>query len=89
MDSVGVGRENGDIDISPEDFKSGCMIMSYDGGPDQCNSFHTHKLKNGTIGIELSFKELLRKPIKLIVYAVYHSQLKLDQDRNAKIEYVV
>lgn len=77
------------VDITPEDFKSGKMFVAYDASGDMCNSFHTHSLKNGNIGCEFSFKTALNKPIMMIVYSVYHMQLVLDKDRNAKLEYIV
>ena len=33
--------------------------------------------------------DFCNKPIKMIVYSVYHMQLLLDKDRNAKVEYVI
>jgi len=55
------------------------------------NSFHTHGAgnKSGFIGIEMGFKTKLSKPIKLIIYSVYHSVLSVDVDRNAKLEYAI
>ena len=65
------------------------MFMAYDAAGDLCNSFHTHSLKNGNIGCDMAFKSALDKPIKMIVYSVYHMQILLDKDRNAKVEYVI
>ena len=55
------------------------------------NSFHTHGsgAKTGFIGAELSFKNALTKPIKLIMYAVYHCVLEIDGERNAQLSYLI
>ena len=55
------------------------------------NSFHTHGggNKSGFIGIEMGFKTALNKPIKLIIYSVYHNVLSVDVDRNVKLEYAI
>ena len=88
MQCIGIGKENAGPDITPKDFASGMMILGYDAAADQCNSFHTHSMSNGNIGVELSFKEALTKPIKLIVYSVYHNAVTIDAERNVKVEYL-
>ena len=77
------------VDITPKNFKSGKMFIAYDSSGDMCNSFHTHALKNGNIGCEFSFKSSLSKPIKLIVFSVFHMQVTLDKDRVAKVDYIL
>ena len=89
MDCIGVAKENGGVDFNPSEFKNGNMILAYDSSADRCNSYHTHTLKTGVIGAELAFKTPLVKPVQLIVYSVYHMMLKVDKDRNAKMDYVV
>ena len=55
------------------------------------NSFHTHGggAKSGFIGCELTFKNDIQKPLKLIMYSVYHNTLVRDSERNAKLEYTI
>lgn len=90
MTVVGVDKQNGGIDINPKEFRCGNMFLGYDSGPDACNSYHTHNsiTKGGFIGAEFSFNKPLDKPIKLIVYSVYHNVIKIDSERNVTLEYV-
>ena len=67
------------------------MFIGYDAGADSCNSYHTHNsgAKSGFIGAEFSFSQELDKPIKMIMYSIYHNVMKVDEDRNVSVEYVI
>ena len=66
-------------------------IQSNNSNYDFSNSFHSHGAgaKTGFIGAEMSFEEPLQKPIKLILYSVYHSILEIDEEHNATLNYLI
>ena len=89
MDVIGIAAENSGNDITPQEFADSCTVFALDLSADTCNSFHTHILSNGVIGIEMSFSKPLEKPIQVLTYQIYHKVLRVDKDRVTKLEYLV
>ena len=88
MECIGVSKDNTGAAITPQDFKTGCMILALDTSGDRCNSFHTHMLKSGQIRCTFSYATAPTKPLKLIVLHVYHKIATIDRDRSLKIDYI-
>ena len=88
MENIGISKDNGGVQINPSDFKSSCMILSHDLSADKCNSYHTHMLQNGQIGVQGSLKTTLAAAVHLVLAPIYHKVLTIDNDRNTKLNYV-
>jgi hypothetical protein len=89
FDSTGYSHGNGGNVISMKAFSQGNTFLAFDLTPDLCNGWHLHEERNGTIDIELSFKEELDESINLIVYSTYDNQLLMDKDRNVSFGFPI
>ena len=89
FDNTGYSHSNSGNGITMESFKNGNTFLAFDLTPDLCNGWHLHKIKQGTVDIELSFKTALTEPINLIVYASYDNKLLLDGNRNITYDFPI
>lgn len=66
--NTGKYRVNSGNCISWDSFAGGCAIYPFDLTPDQCNGFHTHAGKEGTVDIEIEWNSKQDTPITVLAY---------------------
>jgi hypothetical protein len=67
-------RKKGNL-ISYEDYGKGYTIIPFDFTPEKCGMSDLHKIKTGTISLEMEFKEELTEPMTLILFAFYNNEV--------------
>ena len=72
-----------EFEISLEDYYGGSFLLAWDRTPDKCNRFHRHAMDSGSIDINIKLGSALNKPVSVIVYATYSSDIKIN---NQKVE---
>lgn len=57
--------------IQRNHFQNGITVFPFDLTPDQCNLYHTHAGQEGSIELEISWREALPAGITILVYSVF------------------
>jgi len=81
--NTGKYRVNGGNFITEESFKKNHFIIPFDLTPDQCNNFHRHASRPGTLDLELGWSTALAKPLTVIVLSVFNQVIQLRGEANA------
>ena len=71
LNALGVGRSNKHINLTVEMYKKYCSVFVLDLHADQCNTDHIHFQKDGSVDVQLMFREPLRRTINVCCLA-YH-----------------
>jgi hypothetical protein len=87
FDSLGFRDFTSENNITPELYKNGNMFIAFDLTPEQCNSFHEHDKKNGTVDLHVKFSKPLYDAINIIVYSSFANRIFIDKYRNVKTDY--
>ena len=74
---TGIHHDNESLSITKEMFKSGYMVLIYDTTPDLCNGEHIHPRKQGTLNLELRWKEALPDTINVLIYASFQNSISI------------
>lgn len=74
--------------ITPEEYKKGFTLFSYDMSPDQLGSVHPGSSlnMNSNIRLELKFHNPLPKGITLLVYYETQASIEIHKDRQLSVE---
>ena len=88
LDCIGVASDNVGIDLTMEDFRSGCCVIAYSRSPDLCNFAHSHNGEPGTIEVGMSFKIPLGNSISILSYALYDKIAYFDDKMNCTLEHL-
>ena len=83
IENTGVSVDDREFGISLEDYYGGSFLLAWDRTPDKCNRFHRHAMDSGSIDINIKLGSALNKPVSVIVYATYSSDIKIN---NQKVE---
>lgn len=84
-DNLNLQGNQGSI-ITPELFKHGCTLFSFDFSVDRCSGAHVHPQESGSITVCLKFAEALDKAYTVVFYASYDDVLTIDGDRQVQFE---
>lgn len=77
-DNTGVMSGDLGFNITRSAFENGKTFFAWDLTPDHCNGLHIHEKKIGkTISLDLAFNEGLERPINILIYATYETEIKL------------
>jgi len=63
--------------INKDLFKDGLCIFPFDLTADQCNGFHVHAGREGTVELELEWKAALSKGIIVLAHCISHQIIQL------------
>ena len=80
FDNIGIGHSDQGNILTPDLFKGGVFLMSFDLTPDRCAGRHYHPRQSGVIGLELAFAPALAQPIVIIAFATYDAIVLLDKN---------
>lgn len=75
---TGIHHENESLSITPQLFKQGCTLFVWDLTPDLCGSDHLHPRKQGTLNLELRWKEALSETINVIIYSSFQNHISIN-----------
>lgn len=78
--NTGKYRINSGNCISWDAFEGGCAIYPFDLTPDQCNGFHTHAGKEGTVDIEIEWNAAQVVPLTVLAYIASDQVIILNGD---------
>lgn len=78
------------LHITPQEFKQGYTLFSYDMSPDQRGSVDLHNAANkpSQIKFEVRFKEAPTEPIQMIVYFETDTIISFDYKRNVMVTHL-
>jgi len=88
-DATGFSHTNAGNFISHFDFEYGNTFFAFDLTPDQCNGWHEHTRKSGTIDLEMIFEKDTTEAVNIIVYANFENRILIDKDKNLTTDYTV
>jgi hypothetical protein len=80
FDNCGLSHSDFGNIITPELFKGGVFLMSFDLSPDLCGGRHYHPRQSGIIDLELTFEKELDHAIQIIAFATYDAVVLLDKN---------
>ena len=86
LENTGIGLEDRDFGVSPQDFIGGSFILAFDRNPDKCNRYHRHIPSSGVIDLNLRVKEPIQETMAILIYATYSSDLIIDRDFKVGLE---
>ena len=86
LDAIGIGRENTQMDLTPEDFCANLPLFAIDLSGDGCNNYKIHLGTSGTLNINASLKKPTDKVWQLVKFLTYPKCLTIDKDRICKVE---
>ena len=81
--NTGKYRVNGGNSITADTFKTEHFLIPFDLTPDQCNNFHRHAGRTGSLDLELAWSKPLPKPITVVVLSVFNQVIQLRGEVNA------
>ena len=70
--------------ISPKTFANGVTLFPFDLTPDLCGSYHTHAGKEGTVELEMGFKNPLEKQVTVFVFSCKDQIVLIDPVKNGE-----
>lgn len=85
FDNNGMAHENESNDITLEDFEHNSCFWSYDLTPEQCNSFHLHETRVGSMDLSIGFKTETTKNLHIIAYCSFNAAIAIDSERNVRV----
>jgi transposase-like protein len=85
LDNIGIQHGDSTNGITPEDYKSNSFVMAFDMSPDMCNGFHPHGSQQGTIDVQVAFKNVLPENIIVLFYAVKNEAIVIDEHGNVTL----
>ena len=74
-------------DIQREDFKNGYAIYAFDLTPDLSDGDHFNLIKDGSVRVDMTFRNELPNTINVIAYAEFENVLQIDSSRNVMLDY--
>jgi len=86
----GMGKQykNEGVDIERIDFKNGYSIYAFDLTPDLASEdSHFNLIKDGSLRVDMTFREALPNTINVIAYAEFENILEVDSSRNVILDY--
>ena len=81
-------REAGNL-ISYDDYPNGNALYAFDLTPDLCSAEHFSILKDGSLDLDLSFKEILKISITAIIYMEFDNIIEITKSRQVLFDYRV
>jgi len=88
-DATGFSHSNAGNFISTEEYAEGNTFVAFDLTPDQCNGWHEHIRRMGTIDLEFTLAEATTEAINVIVYSNFENRIFIDKDKNLSTDYSV
>lgn len=86
MDAMELGAEDGDIDISRNDFANGYSLFVFNLSPDKAIAGHGQPMRDGNLRIELKFKQALDKAINVVLMAIFDGELQISRLRKVTLD---
>ena len=80
--NTGKYRINSGSCLTLDQFQSGLTIFPFDLTPDQCNSYHSHAGREGTVEVELEWSKPLPKGITVLCYQVSQQVIQLQGENS-------
>ena len=68
--------------VTDDYFVGGMALFPFDLTPDQCNMFHTHGGREGTLELDLSWSAATTAGITVLVYAAFDQVVSLNGENN-------
>jgi len=84
LDNSGIGT-TGANGITKDEFKSNTCFFPFDLSPDWCNSVYLHGYEEGSIDIDIGFKNPPTENIYCMMYASYDELITIDKNRNVTV----
>ena len=78
LQNTGIKISNDGCCITKAHFAGGCYLQAFDLTSDNCAGFHQHPPEDGSIQLELEFKDTLVKPIVMLAYAVFNAEVRIN-----------
>lgn len=85
LDNIGIQHGDHTNGITPEEYEKNSFMMAFDMSPDMCNNFHCHGSLQGTIDVQIGFKNELPNNVMTLFYASFNEAIVIDHDRNVTI----
>lgn len=85
LDNIGIAHENETNGITMEEFASNSCFFAYDLSPDLCNSVHFHGTQQGTMDLNVAFKEALKANIYCLIFASFNEIITIDKERQVTV----
>ena len=79
--NTGRFRSIGGNCIHANNYSKGATFFAWDLRPDQCNGFHRHAGKDGSLELEMGWATNLEEPITVLVYSGRDQEIAIDPKR--------
>lgn len=84
----GIHFQDRGIDISRDEYANGYTFLCFDLSPDlSSNDDHFCLQHNGSLRIDLRFKEALKEAVDVILYAEFENIIMINRDRDVIVDY--
>lgn len=84
LDNMGISHTNNSNVMTPLRYKDGLTLWAWDLTPDQCNGYHIHPRKTGTMKIEAHFQNAFTESITMLAVFLYHAKFNLTKDKKGE-----
>ena len=75
--NTGKFRVNGGNSITYDAFQRNAFLVPFDLTPDQCNNFHRHAARDGSMDMELGWAAATEQPLTVVVLCIFNQVLQL------------
>ena len=86
---IGNAFRDEDNSISYFDFGHGSTVFAFDLTADLANGEHKEPRKRGSLRAEVHFGTQLPSPVTCFVHAEYDNCIKINQDRDISLDYLI
>jgi len=86
-DGSGIHHSNSGLQVTHDMFINGYFMLFFDLTPDLAASGHASPAEIGTIRIEVTFKEALKKVITCLLYLEYDNSVRVDLYRTVTTDF--
>ena len=83
--NTGKFRAQGGNCIHADNYARGASLFAWDLRCDQCNGFHRHAGRDGTLELEMGWAKNLEVPITVIVYSARDQVVMIDPHRHSEV----
>jgi len=85
MDNIGVLHGDQTNGITFDEFKTNSTFFCFDLSPDLCNNYHMHGSIQGSMDLQIGFKNALTENVMTVFYGSFNEAILIDKDRNVTI----
>lgn len=87
MQAINIYNKNEDVDITPEEYKTGYTIFGFNLTPDLSVADHAQPIRDGNIRLEVKFSGATAATANVIVMGVFDAKLEITKYRNVLMDW--